>query len=408
MTTTGITTHSHDPEATTAPEDAAVQTKRSRFIFAGVLLVASFAAGSALFLAGQGGIYSGFPIWAAVIIGVFNVAIMIYPLAQAHAHKAQFWMRFWVALAAVLMGFFGTPVTFWLGSLIGPGNALNYILGAVAIILNASAAFMLAYITSSERSVVPDLEAQLEVARTGEAARDQEWRNVQNEVDTLTSARDTKKAEWEMLGKSSKDAEKLVKKAKKALDKSPVARELDAANKAHPLAEQALADHIAAITEDKKMAKAGLNKELREMAEARLVDLNKDLPDTELAVQEALNRVKEAKKKFDASPELAAHSTRVEESISANERRDRADRELKDVEKRLNAATNVAGEKADLRKKQSSEVTRLTDKLETARRNDVNIWRDVLAGPVIALVLAFLMYPNWNIWVITTIGARGI
>lgn len=410
VTTTqpNISTHSHEPEATEAPGAQAAQTRRSRFIFAGVLLIASFATGLALFFAGSGGTY-GFVGPAALIIGFFNVAIMIYPLAQARAHRAQFWVRFWIALAAVITGFLGTFITFWVASLMGgSGNALNYALGAVAIILNASAAFMLAWIKTAQRSTIPDLEARLEVASVAKARLLQEWSSAQAQVTTRTESRDLKKASWEADHEAAKAAERRVKKAQKTLDKSEVSKDLDEANKAHPLAQQALADHLAEMAEDKRLKKSGVTAEIRDNAASRLAEMEGLLPDKEQAVQEAEDRMKQAKKAFEASPELARLKQRTEESIAANEHRDAGAKLLAKEEKRLADAVSNAAEKGDLHGKQSAEVTRLSDELETARRNDVSIWRDVVAGPVFALVLAFWMYPNWYIWVITTVGAPNL
>jgi hypothetical protein len=408
VTTTDIETHDHAPESFTAPEQPADQTKRSRFIFGGMLLVASFVTGLALFFAGSSGTY-GYVAPAAMIIGLFNVAIMIYPLAQARVHKAQFWVRFWIALAAVVMGFFGTFITFWLASLMGgSGNTLNYVLGAAAILLNASAAFMLVWINVAQRSTIPDLEARLEVARDAKARRLQEWSNAQVEVTTQTEFRDHNQASWEAGHKAAKAAERRVKEAQSNLDNCEVSQKLEEANKAYPLAQQSFDDYLAEMGEDRRLMKGGVTEEIRENAAARLAEMEGLLPQKEQAAQEAEDRMKEAKKKFDASPELAIRDARVKESISANERRDAAEKELGDFEKRLRTARDAAAQKGALYSRQSAEVTRLSDELETARRNDVNVWRDVVAWPVTVLVLAFWMYPNWYIWVITTIGTPNL
>ncbi|GEM_PF-2763281 len=413
MTTTPIATHDHAPEATTAPEEQAVQTRRSRFVFGGFLAVAAFFTGLALFLFGNIGLYGPIPYpWlAGLIIGVFNIAIMIYPIVQARTHKAQAKVRTIVAIAAILVGFIVTPIAMWLGQMIvgdQNGNAVNYVLGGIAPFVNAIAAFALAYITPAQRSIIPDLEVQLEVARTTLARRHQEWTDARAEVDALTTSRNTKKEGWESLNTAAQAAEKLVKKASKVLKKADVSKELTEANRAHPLAEQALTDHLAEIAEDKKLAKAGLSEEVREAAKERLVDLNRVLPEKEVAVQEALSRMKQAKRSLEASPEFAALDARTEESVNANKLRDATQKEVDKIEKQLTEATNTISQKGDLHARQQAEVARLTDKMETARRNDGNMLRDVVAVPSVALVLAVIFYPGWYIWVETTLKSTGL
>ncbi len=408
MTTNTIATHDHAPEAAVAPEEPVGQTTRSRVVFAIILAILCGAAGALMWAVSIAGTF-GFAFRAALVLLVFNVAIMIYPIHVARKTKAHS-SRVWIAVGAMVVAFVGTFITFTIvmaGIQPGtPGNGVLYTAGGIAFLFNATAAFTLAWVKPEKHDALPKLTADLEKEQVKAEDLHSDWQDAQDVATEKTSTRDEIKSDWEDLNEESGRAEKAVKEAKEALEKSAAYVDNEAAKKAHSDAELALSDHKAEIEKENGILRSPLSAKIEAAAQVRLDALHNALPDMERAVQEAYTTMKRAEKTLKDSPESKALQLRTDESIAANtERDDRAD-ELDDAEKALKKATRIATEKGSLHEKKQAEVTRLTDAIREANENKSLFWRDAAFWAVLALLLAGLFYVvGWPLYTSAEYGA---
>ncbi len=346
---------------------------------------------------------------------VFNLVIMAWPAIRAIKTRQHSVLRIVIIAVTVLFTF---PLfNLWPMFIRGMGGTVGYALWQVpffgpvvctvgAVLLHALAAYFLSHQPSSEddeqvkndkesiegvEATIPDLRAKknsAEIAHTSaedaEKDADTEYERLQTESDKSSKKLDKKQAAYDK-------ATAVVKLTKAAKD---LASNEEKAAKVRKTLEE-LQDKLKNAVLSAKQ-KTEFERQEREAS---------DLLDTLITDGDALRiEVDLLTAQVDISPEKRA----LEDAKDANQK----------AAKRADKARSVQKEASDQAAKASATHARRSKALETAEQliKDAKArideaqkaerarWRDRVWVPIVLLVPAFLLYPTWYGWVLSTIS----
>lgn len=370
----------------------------------GFMLFVGLATGATwftLFVIGDsGGAFSkfGYALNAGLVIGVFNLIIMVYPTVKALLKRQFVAIRLGIIAGMIVVGFL-MPII--LGLLAGFGRGL-WIgmpwLGVLALILHGSTAVLLTYYKDLEEAgptaSIPALKANLET----ELANFKKADLARAKAEAVAKKRASNLEELQAQLKDSSEGVASAQKAYDALRQDKLGTtQTDLAAKNTPLEslnadisrseaeieiqrrkDTAYADHLEKILDDKRAQRADLCKEIDELDD----------------------RLATAERKLELSDEAEALAAAkdLNEELDKKERKQRLRAERAD-DKLAGYTDNfeiVGGTVDELRKAIADAEARVTTVRDIARK----LWHDQVFLPVCPFVLAVIFYSTWNGWVL--------
>lgn len=371
-----------------------------RWIFPVVLLIAVIITWIVLFSTGMASGAFGvatYPLTLTTVVTVFHIVILLFPIVLILKKKA------WLRLIAVAIMVLGPWLLLAVGYVHGMGAPLwgLRILGAVALILSAIAAYVLTRYIKEDQTLVHEVNSLPELKQS---IADQRKKENDSEIQ-FQAAKDRS----DQLEKESSDAVSLAEKSSKAytkakkdfdehplvVEQSDIKKDLAAKKAARddiPNQQQAIRTTIAQSGGKNTRALEGQLAQL----DQKYVDLDKEVTDLE-------RKLKGINPKVDALNEKKVLDDATAKNKTDGEAQQDVRRELKVANKRLRRLTDDwKHEQAATARlvKQRDEVAAKQQSTKEERRL---LWRDELFFPVVLAVVALLLYPAWYGWVATQV-----
>ena len=403
MTTT---THvNHSTTTTPAPTKKVTTDTAKKFVFPVALAIAAAIAWVFLFTTGMTvGAMGAFtyPAKAALIIGIYNIVIMAWPVVLAVQKRQLMVLRLLFVAATIVVSLIMLPWLFI--SAAGLAQALwgLKIFGVLALLLHGLTAYLLTRYSGPDRDVEAERGELRGIAdNTRKAEQKATMANKALEAHRLQMDQD--KCVHAKLQKTATKRQEAYQHATEVFKKDPLVVERDEAKEKvdAKTAEIAKLDELRDEIQSKIWRSANSNEKTR--LQSNLDNLNGERASltAELASLEANAARLEAevqgsdiKKQLDAATAAHAKASGAE----ATQQKD-----LDDAEKVAKKATKKAGAANATLTSLQTDKDNATTRIEAADKAAKSVWRDVIIWPAVAFIGAFLLYPAWYGWVLVDV-----
>jgi hypothetical protein len=340
-----------------------------------------------------------------VIIGIFNVVIMVYPLILAIKNRQ--WLRLGIIVASIVFAFFALPIlvrvfgplgkSLWATPVLGP-----IVLPLAAVFFNIAAAYMLANYGPKGPDVAAQEKGRIPGLRNNVTAAETRYSQMRIAAATRTDSEADAKAKFEKSDKKSKARAEDYQTAKKAYDVSSAVVN-DTALKAKLKTNENSQKDIIGVIDSKVLdlkratavnVKAHLQGEIDSL-DVQLGTLIAEGMEIKAALDNMKIEIENSPKKVAMDDAFTASEKSSKATLTTQEAFESATKSAKKADTKLGVAS------ADLTKSRE-ELNTTNIRITEAKQAQRGGWRSVVFWPIFALVGAFGFYPLWYSWVLST------
>jgi len=402
MTTT---TPIHTTSTSNSDATKSVSETAKKFVFPIALAIAAAIAWVFLFTTGMTvGAMGAFtyPAKAALIIGIYNIVIMAWPVVLAVQKRQLMVLRLLFVAATIVVSLIMLPWLFI--SAAGLAQALwgLKIFGVLALLLHGLTAYLLTRYSGPDRDVEAECN-QLRGLGDNILKAEQDATMANKALEGHREQLNQDKRAHTTLQVAATNCREAYQQATEVFKKDPLVIKRDEAKDKVDAKTATIAKLDEQRDEVQKKiwnsANAGKKTELqsnldnlnaeRASLTAQLVSLETEATRLEAEVQGS-----DVKKELDDA--TAAH-------MEASGAEATQQKDLDDAEKVAKEATKKAGVANATLTSLQTDKDSATTRIEAADKAAKGVWRDVIIWPAVAFIGAFLLYPSWYGWVLVDV-----